>query len=83
MSQYLKTLLLGPLITLRGSKKMRIGFGNPNQEDYEFLIDLFEAGKVLPVIGKRFPLSMLVEALKYLEDGHALGKVVISMEDTS
>ena len=60
-----------------------IGLQAANQEDYEFLIDLFEAGKVLPVIGKRFPLSMLVEALKYLEDGHALGKVVISMEDTS
>jgi NADPH:quinone reductase-like Zn-dependent oxidoreductase len=79
MSQYIKTLLLGPLITLRGSKKMRIGFGNPNQEDYEFLIELFEAGKVVPVIGKRFPLSEIVEALRYLEEGHARGKLVITM----
>ena len=80
MSQYIKTLLLGPLMTLRGSKKMRIGFGNPNKEDYEFLIELFETGKVVPVIDRRYPLSEVPEALRYLEEGHARGKVVISID---
>ena len=79
MGQYLKTLLVGPLITLRGSKKMRIGFGNPNQEDYELLIELFETGKIVPVIGKRYPLSEVPEALRYLEEGHARGKIVITV----
>ncbi len=80
MSQFLQTMLLGPLITLRGNKKMRIGFGNPTKEDYEFLIELFEAGKVVPVIDKIYPLSEVPEALKYFEDGNALGKIVITMK---
>ncbi len=80
MSQFIKTMLLGPLITLRGSKKMRIGFGNPNKEDYEFLIELFEAGKVVPVIDRSYPLNEIVEAFNYFEEGHARGKVVITME---
>jgi NADPH:quinone reductase-like Zn-dependent oxidoreductase len=79
MSQYIKTMLLGPLITLRENKKIRIGFGNPNLEDYEFLIELFEAGEVVPVIDKRYSLDEVPEALRYLEEGLALGKVVIAM----
>ncbi len=79
MSQYIQTMLLGPLITLRGNKKMRVGFGNPNKEDYEFLIQLFEARKVVPVIDRSYPLSEIVEAFHYFEEGHAQGKVVITM----
>jgi NADPH:quinone reductase-like Zn-dependent oxidoreductase len=44
------------------------------------LEELFEAGKVVPVIDKRYPLSEVPEALRYLEGGHALGKVVITVE---
>ncbi|MFW9973983.1 MAG: NAD(P)-dependent alcohol dehydrogenase [Candidatus Thorarchaeota archaeon] len=80
MAQYIQTMLLGPLITLRGSKKMHVGFGNPNKEDYEFLIRLFEAGKVVPVIDRSYPLSEIVEAFHYFEEGHAQGKVVITMK---
>jgi NADPH:quinone reductase-like Zn-dependent oxidoreductase len=41
--------------------------------------DLFEAGKVVPVIDRRYPLSEVPEALRYLGEGHARGKVVITM----
>jgi NADPH:quinone reductase-like Zn-dependent oxidoreductase len=44
-----------------------------------FLKELFEAGKVVPVIDRRYPLSEVPEALRYLEEGHVQGKVVITM----
>ncbi len=52
----------------------------PNKEDFVFLKELFEAGKVVPVIDRRYPLSEVAEALRYLEEGHAQGKVVITLE---
>ena len=80
MAQFSQAALLGPLISMTGSKKLGSMFGNPNQKDYEFLIELFESGKVVPVIDKRFPLSEVPEALRYYGGGHSHGKVVITME---
>jgi NADPH:quinone reductase-like Zn-dependent oxidoreductase len=75
-----QALLLAPLISRKGSKKMGVVMQEPNRkEDLVFLQELFEAGKVVPVIDRRYPLSELPKALRYLEDGHALGKVVITM----
>jgi NADPH:quinone reductase-like Zn-dependent oxidoreductase len=71
-------LLLGPLIRMGGGKKMGILAYKPNK-DSAFLIDLIEAGKVVPVIDRRYPLSEVPEALRYLGEGHALGKVVITV----
>jgi len=59
---------------------MGIVLGKPNQSDLLFLIGLVEAGKVIPVIDKRFPLSEGAQALQYLEEGHARGKVIITTE---
>ena len=42
--------------------------------------ELLEAGKVIPVIDRRFPLVRRAEAIRYLEAGHAQGKVVITMD---
>jgi NADPH:quinone reductase-like Zn-dependent oxidoreductase len=61
-----------------GGKKMGILAYKPNK-DSAFLIDLIEAGKVVPVIDRRYPLSEVPEALRYLGEGHALGKVVITV----
>jgi len=79
MSQYFQAALLGPLISMTGSKKICAMFANPNQKDYESLIELFESGKVVPVIDKRFPLSEVPEALRYYGGGHSHGKVVITL----
>ena len=79
MAQYFQAMLLGPLISMMGSKKLGSMYGKPNQKDYVFLIDLFEAGKVVPIIDRRYPLSEVPEALRYLGEGHALGKVVITV----
>ena len=43
--------------------------------------ELLEAGKVVPVIERRYPLSETAEAIRYLEEGHAQGKVVITVEN--
>jgi len=43
------------------------------------MIELFEAGKVVPVIDRYYPLSEIAEALRYPGEGHALGKVVITV----
>jgi len=76
-----QALFLGPLISRAGSKKMGIVMGKPNKkEDFDFLTELFNAGKVVPVIDRRYPLSEVPEALRYLEEGHAQGKVVITVE---
>jgi len=79
LAQYFQAAILGPLISMTGSKKLGAMFSNPNQKDYEFLIELFEAGKVVPVIDRRFLLSEVPEALRYYGEGHSHGKVVITM----
>jgi NADPH:quinone reductase-like Zn-dependent oxidoreductase len=76
-----QALLLGPLISRAGSKKMGTVMWEPNKkEDLDFLEGLFEAGRVVPVIDRHYPLSEVPEALRYLEEGQALGKVVITVE---
>jgi NADPH:quinone reductase-like Zn-dependent oxidoreductase len=80
MAQYSQALLLGPLISMMGSKKMGVVMPKPNQKDYAFLIELVETDKVVPLIDRCFPLSEVPEALRYLEEGHARGKVVITVE---
>jgi NADPH:quinone reductase-like Zn-dependent oxidoreductase len=52
-------------------------------KDLDFFIQLFEAGKVKPVIDKRYPLSEVPEAFRYFGKGHARGKVVITLEECS
>jgi NADPH:quinone reductase-like Zn-dependent oxidoreductase len=79
-AQYFQALLLGPFISMTGSKKMGSMYGNPNQKDFVFLIALFEAGKVVPAIDRCYQLDEVPEALRYLEEGNAQGKVVITVE---
>ena len=81
LAAILQGFLLGPLISRTGSKKMGSVMWKPNnQEDLAILEELFAAGKVAPVIDRRYPLREVPEALRYLEEGHAKGKVVITVE---
>jgi NADPH:quinone reductase-like Zn-dependent oxidoreductase len=82
-AQYFQGLLLGPLISMVGRKKLGSMYANPNQKDYVFLIELLEAGKVVPVIDRRYPLSEVPEALRYYGEGHTRGKVVITVEQNN
>ncbi|MHA2288315.1 MAG: NAD(P)-dependent alcohol dehydrogenase [Promethearchaeota archaeon] len=77
----IQVFFLGPLISTFGSKKMGIMVWKPNKkEDMLFIGELFEAGKLVPIIDRCYPLSEVAEALRYLEEGHAQGKVVITVE---
>ena len=79
MAQMYQAMFLGPLISKTGSKKMGFLLQKSNQEDLVFMRELLEAGKVVSVIDRRYPLSEVPEALRYLEEGHARGKVVITL----
>ena len=80
MSLMFQVMFLGPWISMTGSKKMGILFPKENKKDLVFMKELLEAGKVVPVIDRRYPLSEVAEAIRYLEEGHARGKVVITLE---
>jgi NADPH:quinone reductase-like Zn-dependent oxidoreductase len=75
-----QTIFLGPLITIGQEKKIGLNpMKTDNKKDMKFLIKLFEEGKVKPVIDKRYSLSEVPDAYRYLEEGHAKGKLVITM----
>jgi NADPH:quinone reductase-like Zn-dependent oxidoreductase len=76
----IQVALLGALISRMGSKRIGLNAWEPNKrEDLAFLAELFEAGKVVPVIDRRYPLSQVPEALQYLEEEPHLGKLVITV----
>jgi NADPH:quinone reductase-like Zn-dependent oxidoreductase len=81
--QILQAMLLAPILSRMGSKKMRFFIAKINTKDLVLLKDLLEAGKVVPVIDRRYPLTEVAEAIRYLEEGHAQGKVVITVEHSA
>jgi NADPH:quinone reductase-like Zn-dependent oxidoreductase len=77
--QMIQGMLVGPLLSLFGSKKMRFFIAKATRKDLALLANLLETGKVVSVIDRRYPLSETAEAIRYLEEGHAGGKVVITL----
>ncbi len=80
VAQMFAAMVLGPCISMFGNKKMGAMLTRANEKDLDFLKQLLEAGTVAPVIDRRYPLSEVAEALRYLEKGHARGKVVITVK---
>jgi NADPH:quinone reductase-like Zn-dependent oxidoreductase len=78
-----QAMLLGPFISMTGNKKMVSLMAQANKEDLVFLNELLEAGKVVPVIDRRYPLSEVPDAVRYYGEGHAQGKVVITVAHNS
>ena len=78
--QLLQGMLLGPLLSRIGRKKMLFFVAKINNKDLVLLKDFLETAKVVPIIDRRYPLSRVAEALGYLKEGHAQGKVVITVE---
>ena len=72
-------MFLGPLISLTSSKKTGLLLHKANK-GMDFMKELLDAGKVKPVIDRRYPLREAAEALRYFAEGHAKGKVVITLE---
>lgn len=78
-SQLFQSMVLGPWISMTGSKKIGSFLQRANQNDLVVMKELLEAGKVKPVIDKRYKLDEVPEAFKYFDEGHAQGKVVITV----
>lgn len=76
--ELLKVMLLGPLLSL-GGRKMAVVSAKANPDDLRLLKDLFEAGKLRSVIDRRYPLANAAEAIRYVEQGHASGKVIVEV----
>lgn len=75
VDRQLRTLLLSPFVR----HTLRPLFSTVTADDLQRLRELLEAGKVVPVIGRTWPLSGVAEAVRHLEAGHARGKVAISV----
>ncbi len=68
-----------PWLSMKGGQKMSNMMAKPNKADLVFLVELLKAGQIIPVIDTCYPLKETAEALRYLGEGHAKGKVVIML----
>jgi NADPH:quinone reductase-like Zn-dependent oxidoreductase len=76
----LQIFLLGPLIRRATGKHIHYLVARPSRKDMLYMAELYQAGKIALVIDKRYPLRQAAEALRYLGEGRACGKVVITVE---
>jgi NADPH:quinone reductase-like Zn-dependent oxidoreductase len=77
--QMLQALLLGPLVSKVGKKKLGSIMARVKRTDLDYLATLLAAGTIVSVIDRRYPLHDTANAVRYLEEGHANGKVVITV----
>jgi NADPH:quinone reductase-like Zn-dependent oxidoreductase len=79
----LARLITALVLSQFAGQKLVTFLARPNKEDLTVMHDLMKAGKVTPVIDKRYTLSEVPAAIRYLEERHARGKVVISLENNN
>jgi NADPH:quinone reductase-like Zn-dependent oxidoreductase len=76
LARPIKLLLMSPFI----SQKMGMLFAEIRQDDLAKMSELMQAGTVTPVVDRTYPLTQIADAMRYLEQGHARGKVIIALE---
>jgi len=79
LPQILQAACFAPLLSRVGRRKIRFFIAKINEKDLGILKDLLEAGKIVPVIDRRYPLAETAEAVRYRDEGHAQGKVIITI----
>ncbi len=72
----IKALLLGPFL----DQELVLLLARLNKEDLKIIGDLMQAGEVIPVIDRRYSLSEIPDAIRYSEEGHARGKIIINLD---
>jgi len=82
MTRLFQALFLGPWISMISKKKIRI-VGLKQNKDLAYMNELFEAGKVKPVIDGPYTLSEVPEAIRYFGEGNHIGKVIITVEHSN
>ncbi|WP_235015834.1 NAD(P)-dependent alcohol dehydrogenase [Aquimarina sp. AU58] len=80
MRRLLQVLFCGPLISKITTKKMGLLMHKQNKEDIGHMLKLRDAGKVVPIIDRCYPLSEAIEAFQYFGEGLVLGKIIITSE---
>jgi NADPH:quinone reductase-like Zn-dependent oxidoreductase len=78
-SQMAQAIFFGKINSITSGKKMSNLMAKPDQKDLLFIAELLKTGKLKPVIDKTYSLAETAEAIRYIEEGHAKGKVVITM----
>lgn len=79
MIGFLARLITGLVLSRLMTHRLAMVLTKWSKEDMAIIRELMEAGKVTPVIDKRYSLSDVAEAIRYVEEGHARGKVVITL----
>src|SRR6266496_6002613 len=80
MPQFFQVMLLGSRMSEKGGRSLsNMGVAKVDQKDLAYLGELLATGKITPVIDARYPLEKVPEAMRYVEEKHARGKVVITV----
>ena len=79
MGGFDRQILRAPLLSLFVGQTLRPLVSKERREDLQFLGKLIEAGTVTPVIDRTYPLSEAPQAIRYVAEGHARGKVVVTV----
>jgi NADPH:quinone reductase-like Zn-dependent oxidoreductase len=80
-AQLSEVMLLGPWLSMFGTKKMTNLASKPSKSDLIYIKELIEAESLVPVIDRSFPLNEVASAIRYYGERHARGKVVISIKN--
>ncbi len=79
LPRILQAVSLGPVLSSVGRRKFRFFIADVNHKDMNYLKHLLESGKMTPVIDREYPLSQAADAMRYLAEGHAKGKIVLTV----
>jgi NADPH:quinone reductase-like Zn-dependent oxidoreductase len=76
---FFRGMLRGPIVSMFVGQTLGWLNGEVTKEDLQALSELIEAGSVTPVVGRTFDLVEAADAVRYLAEGHAAGKIVVTV----
>ena len=82
MKRIFQDMVVGPIMSRSKGKRLVGGWAIVPNKDLAFIKELIEAGKVKPVIDRRYTFTEVAKAFRYYAEGHSRGKVVISVGDS-
>jgi len=77
--QMFQAMIYGPMLSAIGNKKLGGFVAEPCQSDLDYIKNLLETRQIKPVIDRQYPLNKIADAFRYFEEGHARGKIVITV----
>lgn len=80
ISQLIKTILFGKIVSIFGKKKMTWLVAKPKAKDLKYIIKLVEESEIRPIIDKVYKFEETASAMEYISSGHSRGKVVVEIE---